>query len=103
MEFAVTMVIDVLLSRLVGHAPHFGNIFIVSARESRTNLVSKFRSSTRETYPPSLVRQHRQSLHTILGKHRQAIHADLFGTLKTKEVCTLDEVLDLAAVELDLG
>jgi len=26
MEFAVTMVIDVLFSRLIRHAPHFGDI-----------------------------------------------------------------------------
>ena len=103
MEFAVTMVINILFLRLIGHAPHFGNIFIISAQESRTDLISKFRSLTRETYPPSLVRQYRQSLYMILGKHRQAIYADLFSTLKTKEVCTLDEVLDLVAVKLDLG
>jgi hypothetical protein len=46
--------------------------------------------------------QHLQSLHTLVGKHIDAVHRNLASVLPTEELCAFDEIFDLAAIKFQV-
>lgn len=49
-----------------------------------------------------MVGQKLECFHALLGEHAQPFCADLPSILKTQQLCTLHEVLDLSTIEIEL-